>query len=60
MPVMDKTPDFLVYMLSACTSRANAAVAARSAVVRTIVDDGEDCGWVVRSGGRKYWQSQCL
>jgi hypothetical protein len=40
MPVMESTPDFLVYMLSARTSRANAAVAASRAVVRTIVGEG--------------------
>jgi hypothetical protein len=37
MPVMESTPDFLVYMLSAFTSRARAAVAASKAVVRTII-----------------------
>lgn len=34
---MESTPDFLVYMLSALTSRAKAAVAASRAAVRTIV-----------------------
>lgn len=38
MPVMESTLDFLGYMLSACASRAKAAVAASRAVVRTIFD----------------------
>lgn len=37
MPVMESTPDFLVYMLSARAPRAKAAVAASRAVVRTMV-----------------------
>jgi hypothetical protein len=37
---MERTPDFLGYMLSACTWRVKAAVAASRAVVRTIVDSG--------------------
>jgi hypothetical protein len=44
MPVMDRTPDFLVYMLSACAWRAKAAVAASRAVARTIVQSGRRLG----------------
>jgi hypothetical protein len=37
MPLRERTPDFLVYMLSACALRAKAAVAASRAVVRTMI-----------------------
>jgi hypothetical protein len=50
MPVIDRTPDFLVYMLSACALRAKAAVAANSVVARTIVECAECVAGVVKVG----------
>jgi len=37
MPLRERTPDFLVYMLSAWALRAKAAVAASRVVVRTMI-----------------------
>jgi hypothetical protein len=52
MPVIESTPDFLEYMLSAFTWSANAAVAARRAVVRTIVEGWYTvCVWIL--GGER-------
>lgn len=51
MPVMESTPDFLVYMLSARASRAKAAVAASRAVVRTMVVLWVECVQTVSGDG---------
>jgi hypothetical protein len=48
---MESTLDFLGYMLSACALRAKAAVAASSAVVRTIVE--VDRWWCIVGRWRK-------
>jgi hypothetical protein len=61
MPVRDRTPDFLVYMLSACALRAKAAVAASSVVARTIVESAGVCSgsgkrWARRTGSRRAYE----
>jgi hypothetical protein len=59
MPLIERTPDFLVYMLSAWALSAKAAAAASRAVVRTIVDAGR---WqsVVGEGLKRGESSQVL